>query len=338
MGTAPHPDVRLSGPAERAPTTRRQSVVAVAARIARGQSGVVGCRQLVAAGASRSSIGRAVADGRLVRVHRGVYAVGHTALRPEGFWMAAVLTGGAGAVLSHRSACAALDLCRDPAMRVDITVVGDRWHRRAGVRVHRCRLDPRDVTVHHGIPITTPMRALLDLAEVADLRQVSRAMERSDRLGLYDGRAMGDLLGRSFGRRGVKPMRIVLERYDDNHRFTRSDLEDLALELVRDHGLPRPAVNARVGAYEVDLLWSDHQVVVEADGWAFHGTRAAFERDRRRDADLQAQGYRVLRVTWRQARNQAAWIADRLREVLARASREPRKLVDHRRDPDSRRA
>jgi very-short-patch-repair endonuclease len=81
--------------------------------------------------------------------------------------------------------------------------------------------------------------------------------------------------------------------------------------------VPRPVVNAKVGEYEVDLLWSAERVVVEADSWTFHGTRAAFERDRQRDADLQARGYRVLRVTWRQARDEAAWIAARLRDVLA---------------------
>jgi very-short-patch-repair endonuclease len=161
------------------------------------------------------------------------------------------------------------------------------------------------------------MRALLDFAEVADLRQLSRAVECSERLGLFDGRAMAAQLDRSFGRRGLKPMRTVLAQYDDNHEFTRSDLEDLALELARDHGLPRPVVNATVGEHEVDLLWTAQRVVVEADSWTFHGTRAAFERDRRRDADLQAQGYRVLRVTWRQAHDQAAWIARRLRDVLA---------------------
>jgi very-short-patch-repair endonuclease len=109
----------------------------------------------------------------------------------------------------------------------------------------------------------------------------------------------------------------AVARYDDNHEFTRSTLEDLALDLVRDHGVPRPVVNAKVGEYEVDLLWSAERVVVEADSWTFHGTRAAFERDRQRDADLQARGYRVLRVTWRQARDEAAWIAARLRDVLA---------------------
>ncbi len=291
--------------------------MAVAAEIGRDQQGVVSRDQLLSAGRSGSAIDRAAADHRLVRIHPGVYAIGHRALRIEGVWLAAVLTGGPGAVLSHRSACAAWDLCRDSATRVDITVVGERWHRRRGVRVHRCRLDHRDVTVERGLPITTPMRALLDFAEVADLRQLSRAVECSDRLGLFDGGALGALLDRSFGRRGVRPMRIVLGRYDDNHLFTRSDLEDLALELVRDHGLPRPQVNARVGHHEVDLLWSAQRVVIEADSWEFHGTRAAFERDRRRDADLQARGYRVLRVTWRQACDEAAWIAARLRRVLA---------------------
>jgi len=313
----PRPDVWVSVPAQREQTPKRQSVTAVAASIARRQAGVVSGGQLIDAGTSASAIGRALADGRLVRIHRGVYAIGHTALREQGVWMAAVLTGGPGAVLSHRDAGAAWEMCRAFSGRVDITVMGNRFHRRPGVRVHRCRLHPDDVTLHRGIPITAPMRTLLDYAEVTDLRGLSRAVEQSDRLGLFDGQAIAALLERSFGRRGVKSMRTVLARYDESHVFTRSDLEDLALELVRDHALPRPVVNAKVGAYEVDLLWPAQRVVVEADSWTFHGTRAAFERDRTRDADLQARGYRVLRVTWRQARDEPAWIARRLWEVLA---------------------
>jgi len=287
-----------------------------AARIARAQAGVVTWDQLIAAGVSGSAIGRALSDGRLARMHHGVYAIGHTALRAEGAWMAAVLTGGPGTVLSHRDAGAAWELCGSSWSRVHITVVGDRFHRRPGVRVHRCRLHRDDVTVHRGIPITTPMRTLLDFAEVTDVRGLSRAVEHSDRLGLFDGRAMSALLERSFGRRGVRPMRCVLGQYDDNHLFTRSDLEDLALDLVRDHGLPRPQVNVRIGADEVDLLWPAEKLIVEADSWRFHRTRAAFERDRRRDAELQARGYRVIRVTWRQAHDEPAWIAAKVRDLL----------------------
>jgi hypothetical protein len=252
-----------------------------------------------------------------VRLHRGVFSVGHHALRPEGVWLAAVLAGGPGAVLSHRSACALWGICPGPSGLIDITVSGDRSRGRRGIRAHRCRLHPDDVTVHRRIPVTTPMRALLDAAEDLPDRALDRAVEQSERLRLFDGFALSAVLDRSAGRRGTGRLRLAVSRYDDNHEFTRSDLEDLALDLARDHGLPRPLVNARVGDYEVDLLWRDQRVIVEADSWAFHGTRAAFERDRRRDADLQARGYRVLRVTWRQARGQAGWIAARVRDVLA---------------------
>lgn len=291
-------------------------MLVAAAAFAREQHGVVAWRQLAAAGASRSAVSRAVCDGRLVRLHRGVFAVGHRALRPEAVWLAAVLAGGPGAVLSHRSAGALWGLCAEPSMWVDITVPGDRARRRAHIRSHRGVLHPDDVTSHRGIPVTTPMRALLDAAEHLSDRALDRAVEQSERLRRFDGFALSALLERSGGRRGAGRLRSAVGRYDENHRFTRSDLEDLALDLVRDHGLPRPLVNARVGDHEVDLLWSQQRVVVEADSWTFHGTRAAFERDCQRDADLQARGYRVVRVTWRRVRDEPAWIAARLRDVL----------------------
>jgi hypothetical protein len=292
-------------------------VLVAASAFAREQHGVVAWRQLAAAGASTSAVSRAVRDGRLVRLHRGVYAVGHRALRREGVWLAAVLAGGPGAVLSHRSACALWGICAEPAMGVDITVPRDGARGRRGIRAHRCRLHSDDVTVKRGIAVTTPMRALLDAAEDLSARGLDRAVEQSERLRLFNGFQLPALLERAGGRCAAARLAKAVARYDDNHEFTRSTLEDLALDLVRDHGVPRPVVNAKVGEYEVDLLWSAERVVVEADSWTFHGTRAAFERDRQRDADLQARGYRVLRVTWRQARDEAAWIAARLRDVLA---------------------
>jgi very-short-patch-repair endonuclease len=255
--------------------------------------------QLVAAGVSSSTIARRVACGRLHRLHRGVYAVGHTALRPEGFWLAGVLAGGPGAVLSHRSAAAAWDLRPTRRMQIDVIVPRATGRGQPGLDSHRCRLDPSEVASHRGLPITSPARTLLDLAEVVSPPELGRAFERTIQLDLLDHAELGAVLERGFGRRGLKPLRALLVDLEVDPPSTRSELERLALDVLRSSGLPRPEVNARLGAYEVDLLWRREGVVVELDGYAYHRSPAAFEADRRRDAELQVAGMRVLRVTWR---------------------------------------
>jgi very-short-patch-repair endonuclease len=228
-----------------------------------------------------------------------------------------LLAGGEGAVLSHRSAAEAWDLRADNRSRVELTAVRHTGRDQPSLSVHRCHLTPGDVTRHRGVLLTTPARTLLDLADVVSRRELVRAVERSEVLRLFDGAAIADLLTRSNGRRGVGVLRAVVAEFDEGHLATRSELERRALELLRARGLPAPAVNARVGRCEVDLLWRGRRVVVELDGFAYHRSAAAFERDRRRDADLQARGYRVLRVTWRQLTGDPDWVAARLSALLA---------------------
>jgi len=118
----------------------------------------------------------------------------------------------------------------------------------------------------------------------------------------------------------------VLTRMLDTTEPTRAKLERALLKLLKRAGLPRPLVNARVGPYEADAAWPDERVIVEVDGWAAHGHRGAFERDRARDADLQARGYVVLRFTWRQVVDEPLLVTARIAQVLAlrtTSNREP---------------
>jgi hypothetical protein len=269
---------------------------------------------------SSSAIHRRIAHRWLLPLHRGVYAVGHTALRPEGFWLAAVLAGGPGAVLSHRSAAVAWGLRPGRPQRMEVTVRGSTGRGQRALDGHRCRLDAEDVTALRRVPITTPSRTLLDLAEVTPRRELTRAVERAIELDLFDRPALAQVIDRAVGRRGLKPLRAVLMKLEVDPIMVRSELEHLAVDLVGASGLPRPAVNARVGTYEVDLLWRAERVVVELDGYAFHRSPAAFERDRRRDADLHVAGYRVLRVTWRQLTTDPGWVVARIADVLRVAS------------------
>ncbi|HEU4655937.1 MAG TPA: DUF559 domain-containing protein [Capillimicrobium sp.] len=275
--------------------------------------------QLLGEGISASAIRRHVERGALVRKYRTVFAVGHDALTPQGHWMAAVLAGGEGAVLSHRSAAAAWGLRPDRRSAIDITVRRRQGYRQPGLTPHRCRLGPEDVTVLDGIPITTVARTLLDLAEVVPFDHLLKAAVRADELELFDLHAITATLGRATGRRGAKPLRRVLAELAGGPDHTREALERRALRLVKRHGLPAPLRNALLHGYEVDLLWRRERLAVELDSWRHHHVRPVFESDRRRDVDLQAAGYRTARFTWRQVTREPDWVVARLRALLATA-------------------
>jgi very-short-patch-repair endonuclease len=287
------------------------------AELAAKQHGVVAHRQLIELGLSKATIANRVVNRRLIGMHRGVYAVGHRALSPNGFRMAAVLACGPGAVLSHRTAAGVWGLRPDHRTRWEVTVPRSAGRNLASFDAHQHRLDPRDRTELDAIPITTVARTLLDLAEVVPRDQVDRALEQAIRLDLYDGRALDDVVARSPGRRGLKSLRAAITQLRPDRAATRSELERVALELIDRHRLPRPEVNARLAGYEVDLLWRARRVVVELDGHAFHSSPDAFERDRRRDAHLQSLGFRTLRFTWRQLDGESGVVAERLAAVLA---------------------
>jgi very-short-patch-repair endonuclease len=260
-----------------------RTVTALAAR----QHGVVTTQQLAEAGLGRRSIAHRVQQGRLKRLHRGVYLVASlpAPLTPQ---MAAVLACGATAVLSHHAAAALWGVRPPRDGAIDVTVATGR-HRK-GIRVHRRQLEPSDVTRHHGIPATTPARTLFDLAAVLPQRDLDRAVEQAQVLGLVRPRA---LLERH-------PHRALQQALQQEPALTRSEAETRLLALIRAADLPAPQTNVRVHGHEVDFYWPEHRLVVEVDGYAFHGTRQAFERDRLRDGHLQARGIQVSRITWRQ--------------------------------------
>jgi Protein of unknown function (DUF559) len=231
--------------------------------------------------------------------------------------MAAVLACGDDSVLSHRSAAALWGLAAAAASRVDVTT-GRTRQGHGGIALHRPRrLDREDCTVRDGIPVTTVVRTLLDLAEVVERRQLARAFEAAERLQLLDVAAISGLRDRSTGRHGLRPLREVMSEHHGPLPDTRSQLERLFVGLCRDAGLPLPATNVCVSGFEVDAVWPDRHLIVELDGYEFHRTRRAFERDRARDIQLQLKGYRVLRVTFRRLADEPAAVADAIRLLLA---------------------
>jgi very-short-patch-repair endonuclease len=267
-----------------------RALVAIAAR----QHGVVSVADVAAAGIGRGGLAHRVANGRLRRLHRGVFLVGPLqALRTSE--MAAVLA--VGGVLSHRSAASVLGIGAPPA-EVDVTLTRNA-RRRDGVRVHRtARLGPGDVWWRDGLPITSPARTLIDLAAVLTRVELARAVEEAQVRRLV---TVAGLAARLADERGPAAAILRAELHRGHEpSLTRSEAEAAFLRLVREARLPHPETNVRIAGYEVDFLWRAQRLVVEVDGYAYHGTREAFERDRRKDAALQAHGLRTTRATYRQ--------------------------------------
>lgn len=274
--------------------------------LAKRQHGVVTHPQLRDLGLSKSAIGRLVDAGRLHRLYRAVYAVGHTALTREGQLMAAVLACGRGAVLSHGSAGERWQMVPIDYAAVDVTVPRRALKGQRGLRVHQVRtLHRHDWLIRDGIRMTTPERTLLDLAEDLTERQLRKAAQEAARERRFNDRAIRELLDRSPGRRGQSQLRALLNDAVIEPR-SRSDLEDRFLELVKEANLDPPEVNARLLGYTVDAMWRKEGIVVELDGFKDHGTRGRFESDRERDAALQLEGFKVLRFTDRMLERQPA--------------------------------
>ena len=248
--------------------------------------------QVLALGFDRGGIERRLTSGRLHRLYRGVYAVGHTVLSRNGAYLAAVLACGPNAALSHRSAAALWGLRPSNAPRIDVTVPHTSGFRTTRtIVIHRPLLAPVPMT-HAGIPVTTPGRTLADLALALPRRQLENAFEAAERLRLH--------VEIDDDHPGARRLRDVAASGDVP--FTRSELEDAFLELCDDYGIPRPLVNSVQEGFEVDFCWPAQRLIVETDGHAHHGTRAAFERDRARDALLTARDWRVMRFTEKRVR------------------------------------
>lgn len=274
----------------------------VIARIAGRQHGVVSLAQLRAARIGRQGIYRRLQAGRLHRLHRGVYAVGHGRLTFEGRCVAAVLALGEGAAVSHQSAAAVWGMLRPHSGPIEVTVSGNGGRvKRRGIKIHRSSTFIAGFsTRRHGVAVTRPKRTLRDLQRTSPEPVFQRAVRRALDLRLISS--------------------DDLRREDE---VTRSELERLFRSLCRRHRLPQPEVNVRVGRYEVDFLWRQQRLVVETDSWRHHGDRSTFERDRARDAHLQSLGFRVLRFTYRQVAEDRSAVVAALRALLAQRSLAP---------------
>jgi hypothetical protein len=270
-------------------------------------------RDLEGLGFSKEAIDHRLESGRLHLIARGVYAVGRPEPTPHGRWMAAVLSCGDGAALSHRSAAQLWGIGYEEKRRIDVSIRRRSRLERPGLRVHaRASLPERSVVRRFGIPVTSIVQTLIDLATELELMQLERAVNEADKLDLIDPETLRRALDAYGGIPGVRALRTMLDRH--TFRLSDSDLEILFRPLALAAGLPLPLTKHRVLGYEVDFYFPDHGLIAETDGLRYHRTPSQQARAAKRDQAHVAAGLRVVRFThW-----QVAYAAGEVTDVLRR--------------------
>jgi very-short-patch-repair endonuclease len=257
----------------------------------------------------------------LRRIHRGVYAVGGDLEVELGAETAALLAVGEGCMLGQRSALWLWGLTAEAPEGVEVIVAAPLSAKsRPGIRVRRSTtLTALDVTLHRGLPVTTPARTLLDLATYdPDRRAVEQALDEGLARRLVSATKLRDAAARAPGLRGGRVLEELLDP-DRARGVTRSQAEERLLEIIRRAGLPDPERNVRIGPFTVDFLWRASGLVIEVDSYTWHGTPGAFKRDRRKEAYLATQRMELIRVTWEMLEDPIALVARVARAIGARS-------------------
>ena len=294
-------------------------------RLVKRQHGVVARRQLLDAGLTPKAINHRITRGRLRPVATGVYAVGRPTLTQHGRWMAAVLTCGAGAVLSH-AAAGALWGIRHTTGAIEVTAPTLR--RRPGIVVHRSTNLGAVVTRHQGIPVTTPVRTLVDLAARLARSDLEAAVNEADKLDLVGTEQLRAGLDEMERRPGVVVLRDLLDRR--TFRLTDSHLERLFLRIVRAAGLPLPETGTLLSGLKVDFYWPELGLVVETDGLRYHRTPAEQAKDLRREQVHAAAGRPTLRFSHSQVRFEPDHVRATLTDVVNRLRNQDQPAVSPR--------
>lgn len=310
-------------PSERNRKSERGSRQRVA-DLATTQGGAVSLDQLHDAGVSTRNASHHASDGRLHRIHRGVYTVGHRAISRHTHLRAAVLACGEGAVVSHGTAAAFHGLWDKFPALIDVTVPVEAGRKIDGVRCRRCRYpEPEEVEVRYGVAVTTVARTLVDLAGMVGMKTLRKTVGRAAIRKKLDLQAVDLAIHNAKRRRGLKALELALVPYrtkDGKVPDVRSDFETLVLPELIEMGLPRPGCNVWLHIegerFLVDFLWEQERVIVETDGRETHETPIAFQSDRRRDQFLAGAGYRVLRITWEQIHGEREAVLRRVRKAL----------------------
>jgi very-short-patch-repair endonuclease len=285
--------------------------------LARRQERLVTRAQLVACGYGAEAIRHRIAVGRLHPIRPEVYAVGAPWITRRGERFAAVLALGTEAAASHEMASVEWGFRPDlPTSPFHVTIPPEANRRPPGITVHRRALPPQDITTHRHMPVTGPVRTLLDLATALTTPQLERAVNEADRLDLVDPESLRRELQNRTGQPGVRPLRDLLDR--QTFRLTDSELERRFLRIAARAGLPTPETQALVNGFRVDFWFPALGLVVETDGLRYHRTPARQLRDARRDQGHALAGLTVLRFPHAQIRFEARAVERTLATVARR--------------------
>jgi len=295
------------------------------AEVAARQWGVVSVGQLADLGLGSSVVSDWVREHRLHRIHPGVYAVGHSALGVEGRLAAALFYAGPGAVLFGVTAAYWWGMLRGEPQRMHVAVPGRR-RSLPSVRVREQRQFER--VWHKRLPLTPPAQTLLEIAAQVRMMELRRALAEAEYQRLVTLDEVGGVLGR--GKPGSAALRVAMECHNPRLARTKSKLEDLLIAVCERYAVTLPdGVNVVVVGWLVDAVWYGRRVVVELDGYAAHSTPARLERDHRRDLDLRAAGFVVLRYTWHQLMHEPERVVADLRRALENRGDQLRHLARH---------
>jgi hypothetical protein len=280
--------------------------------------GVVTRTQLLAAGISEDEIRHRLKIGALIRVHPGVYRVGHMAPSVEATYLAAVWACGAGAALSGRAAAYHFGVLRGRRVPPPAEVTVDGTRRVRGVRTKRARraLGP-DATTWRGIPVTTPARTIVDLAAVLPLNDLSLVCHEAGVKHRTTAGQVKEVLERRPNTKGAGKLRVIFE---GDAPAMLSGLERGFRKLLIDAGLPLPEFNRPSGGRRVDCRWPWVPLTVELDSYTFHHSRHAWEQDRRREREARARGDEFRRYTWGDVFEERHLVLAELRPLLARCA------------------
>jgi very-short-patch-repair endonuclease len=292
-----------------------------ASQIAAGQKTLATTEQLVACGLSDDAVAYRLKTGRLHVVFRGVYSMGCGELPPLALELAALLACGERSFISHRSAAFVWGLLKTPPPQVEVTVVRRCCKSRAGLKVHRIQaIDRAEIDRHEGVWISTPARAVLEMASSASVDDLAEVINEGQGLRILTPQALEAVRRRNRGRRGMARLAQVIGD-EDAMTITRSRAERAFLKLIRDARLPAPQVNQRLGRYEPDFMWREQRLIVELDSYRFHGGPGGFHNDHEKDLVYRDAGFDVVRPTRNHVVHEPARVLVTVVRALERSNR-----------------
>jgi very-short-patch-repair endonuclease len=286
-------------------------------RIASGQRGLVSTAQLSECGLGKDAVARRVRAGLLRRRFQGVYSVGSAELPPLALEFGALMSCGRGSFVSHRSAAFVWGMRKAPPDRMEVSVVGLGCRSREGLRVHRIKgVDRRELRQHEGLWVSSPARAVLEVAAVGTKDKLIDLIDQGLALRRFTPGDLKLVLARNRPCRGAARLSEVIAD-ESNMAISRSKAEKALFRLIREAGLPMPETNVPFGRFSADFVWREQKVIVELDSATYHSGPGVFQRDREKGLLFRSAGFDVLRPTRWHVVHEPTRVAVLLAQALA---------------------